>query len=85
MSVDNYERIVLEEYENEFTFKKNKSNLNITFNRVAFIFLIFLIICSIYTIRVIYLGSLNSKMDINVTNSIKSNYRADITDNNGNF
>ena len=28
MSSDNFERIVLENYENEFLFKKNKSNLN---------------------------------------------------------
>jgi len=31
--------IVLEEYEDSFLYKKNKSNLNIQFNRVAFIFL----------------------------------------------
>ena len=33
--------LFLEEYENEFSYKKNKSNLNIQFNRVAFIFFIF--------------------------------------------
>ena len=38
---------------------KNKSNLNITFNRIAFIFFVFLIICLIYSIRVVYLGGLN--------------------------
>jgi len=85
MSSDNFERIVLENYENEFSFKKNKSNLNITFNRIAFIFFIFLIICIIYSIKVLYLGSLNSKIDTNVTYPIKSNYRADIIDNSGNF
>ena len=42
MSNKNFERIVLENYENEFLFKKNKSNLNIIFNRIAFIFFIFL-------------------------------------------
>ncbi len=85
MSSDNFERIVLENYENEFSYKKNKSNLNITFNRIAFIFFIFLIICTIYSIRVLYLGSLNSKINANVTYPIKSNYRADIVDNKGNF
>ncbi len=85
MSSDNFERIVLENYENEFSFKKNKSNLNITFNRIAFIFFIFLIICTIYSIRVLYLGSLQSKIEANVSLPIKSNYRADIIDNNGNF
>ena len=85
MSNNNFERIVLEDYENEFSFKKNKSNLTITFNRIAFIFFIFIIICTIYSIRVLYLGSLHSKMDTNVTPPIKSDYRADIIDNKGNF
>ena len=85
MSNKNFERIVLEEYENEFSFKRNKSNLIITFNRIAFIFFIFLIICTIYSIRVLYLGSLHAKIDSYVVPPIKSNYRADIIDNNGNF
>ena len=85
MGNNNFERIVLEDYENEFSFKKNKSNLIITFNRIAFIFFIFIIICTIYSIRVLYLGSLHSEMDTNVTPPIKSDYRADIIDNKGNF
>ena len=85
MSSDNFERIVLENYENEFSFKKNKSNLNITFNRIAFIFFIFLIICTIYSIRVLYLGGLHPRIEKNFTYPIKSNYRADIIDNSGNF
>ena len=85
MSDDNFERIVLEKYENEFSFKKNKSNLNISFNRIAFIFFIFLFICSIYSMRVLYLSNLNSKISTVVSQPIKSNYRADIIDNSGNF
>ena len=85
MSSDNFERIILENYENEFSFKKNKSNLNITFNRIAFIFFIFLIVCTIYSIRVLYLGSLDSKTNTNIAYPIKSNYRADIIDRSGNF
>ena len=85
MSSDNFERIVIENYENEFLFKKDKSNLNITFNRIAFIFFIFLIVCGIYSIRVLYLGVLHSKIDTHITHTIKSNYRADIIDKNGNF
>ena len=38
------ENIILEDYESEFLYKKNKTNLNIDFNRIAFIFFIFLII-----------------------------------------
>ena len=33
MNQDNNERLILENYENEFLYEKNKSNLNITFNR----------------------------------------------------
>ncbi len=85
MSDNNFERIVLENYENEFSFKKNKSNLNISFNRIAFIFFIFLFICFIYSMRVLYLSNLNSKISTVVSQPIKSNYRADIIDNSGNF
>ena len=41
MIKNNNQKIILEEYENEFSYKKSKSNLNIEFNRVAFIFLFF--------------------------------------------
>ena len=40
MNEENDENIVLEEYESEFSYQKSKSNLNIQFNRVAFIFFI---------------------------------------------
>jgi len=85
MNNDNRERLVLENYENEFFYKKNKSNLNITFNRIAFIFFIFLMVCTIYTIKVFYLGSLNSKINKEISILVKNNYRADIIDINGNF
>jgi cell division protein FtsI (penicillin-binding protein 3) len=85
MSEKNDEGIVLEDYENEFSYKKSKSNLNIQFNRVAFIFFVFFIISIIYTIQLIHLGSLklNNKKEIFI--SEKKNYRADIIDNNGNY
>ena len=85
MNEADHEKLILESYENEFSYEKNKSNLNITFNRIAFIFFIFLMICTIYTIKVFYLGSLNSKIKIENSGPIKTNYRADIVDNNGNF
>ena len=85
MNKINHEKLILESYENEFSYKKNKSNLNITFNRIAFIFFIFLVICIIYTIKVFYLGSLNSNIRIENSSPLKTNYRADIVDNNGNF
>ena len=85
MNKINHEKLILESYENEFSYKKNKSNLNITFNRIAFIYFVFFMISIIYSIKVFYLGSLNSKIKIENSGPIKTNYRADIVDNNGNF
>ena len=63
MNKKNDENITLEEYENKFSYKKNKSNLNIEFNRVAFIFFVFLAISAIYSIQLLHLGSLKSNTD----------------------
>ena len=72
-------------YENEFSYKKSKTNLNIGFNRIAFIFFIFLIVSIIYSIQLLHLGSLK-KTENNIKKAtIKKNYRADIIDRNGNY
>ena len=80
-------RIILETQENDFSYKKSKSNLNITFNRIAFIFFIFFLIFIIYLIHLAHLGSRSFK--INETNDLKkvSNklYRADIIDTNNKY
>ena len=75
--------VTLEEYENEFSYKKSKTNLNIEFNRIAFIFFVFFIISIIYSIQLLHLGSLKKKDEINPP-VIKKNYRAGILDRNGN-
>ena len=85
MNKKNNENIVLEDYEIEFSYKKNKSNLNIQFNRIAFIFFIIFIISIIYTIQLLHLGSLNLDNKTQTISSNKINYRADIVDNNGNY
>ena len=78
-------KIILEEYENEFSYKKSKTNLNIKFNRIAFIFFIFFMISIIFSIQLLHLGS--SKQEKNNTKPLinKKNYRADIIDRNGNY
>ena len=80
-------KITIEDYKNNFFYKKNDTNLNIQFNRVAFIFFIFFIIYLIYTIHLIHLGSRKSKLE--KIDSIPANnnklYRADITDINNNY
>ena len=40
MNNQNKDNIILEDYESEFLYEKNKTNLNIEFNRIAFIFFI---------------------------------------------
>ena len=80
-------KIIIEDYKDSFVYKKNETNLNIQFNRIAFIFFVFFIIYLIYTIHLIHLGSRKSKIDIvdNISVVRDKLYRADITDINGNY
>ncbi|NQW07903.1 MAG: penicillin-binding protein 2 [Candidatus Pelagibacter sp.] len=84
MKMRDKNNIILEEYENKFSYKKNKTNLNIQFNRIAFIFFVFLVISIIFSIRLLHLGSLKVESNIKSTPNI-NNYRADIIDRNGNY
>ena len=83
---NNYSRFILEESNDEFQFSKSKSNIDIKFNRVAFIFFVFFVISLIYSIHLVHLGSRKSDIKISkqskLTNLIK---RADIIDINGTF
>jgi len=81
---DKRNNIILEEYENRFSYKKNKTNLNIQFNRIAFIFFVFLVISIIFSIQLLHLGSLKLESNIKSIHNIR-NYRADIIDRNGNY
>jgi len=70
----------------QFEFKKNKPNINIEFNRVAFIFFVFFIITIIYSIHLVHLGS--RKSDLQINNKLKSTnklHRTDIVDRNGDY
>ena len=82
--MNNKKNLLLEEYENEFLYKKSKTNLDIQFNRIAFIFFIFLMISIIYSIQLLHLGSLKSEGEVKSIPNIKD-YRADIVDRNGNY
>ena len=80
-------RIILEKNLNDFLYDKNKSNLNISFNRIAFVFFIFFFISIIYTIHLVHLGARESNNE-NIGNNketFNNLYRADITDRNGNY
>ena len=78
----NDKRIILENENSDFIFQKNKSNLNVNFNRISFIFFVFFIICIIYSIHLIHLGSRQIKAENNgKIKFLKNNlYRADIVD-----
>ncbi len=84
--MNNKDRFILYDDENEFEYSKSKSEINIKFNRVAFIFFVFFIISIIFSIHLIHLGSRKSddlnKNQIKVINKLN---RADIIDTNGNF
>ena len=72
-------RIVLENQENDFFYQKNNSKLNISFNRVSFIFFVFFLIFIIYSIHLIHLGSRKTKIE-NIRQNSNKLYRADIVD-----
>ena len=76
---DKNTRIVLENQVNNFFYQKNNSKLNISFNRVSFIFFVFFIIFIIYSIHLIHLGSRKTKTE-NIQQSSNKLYRADIVD-----
>jgi cell division protein FtsI (penicillin-binding protein 3) len=84
--MNNKERFTLYDNNNEFEYNKSKSDINIKFNRVAFIFFVFFIITIIYSIHLIHLGSRHyddiNKDQIKIFNKLQ---RADIVDRNGNF
>ena len=80
-------RIFLEDQQNNFLYQKSKSNLNITFNRISFIFFIFFIIFVIYSIHLIHLGSRQSNLanTYKIENLTNDLYRADIVDRNNKY
>ena len=77
-------RFVIENRQDEFLYQKSKSNLNITFNRISFIFFVFFVIGLIYSIHLLHLGSRKVKIDLNnnINNITNKLFRADITDRN---
>ena len=69
------------ENSNHFNYEKNKSNLNISFNRIAFIFFVFLTMAFIFSFKAIYLGSLEN--NIHNKKIINSDNRSTIIDREG--
>jgi len=79
-------KIIIEDYKNNFDYKKSDTNINVQFNRVAFIFFFFFIIYLIYTIHLIHLGSRKPNIRISDKPAFANKlYRADIIDIDGNY
>ena len=77
------DKIAQDQYNSEFSYSENKSNLIISFERIAFIFFLFFIIAIIFSLKVIFL-SLEDKV---VTSKVskKENFRSSIIDKKGNI
>ena len=66
--------------------KSNESRIKISFNRVSFIFFIFVIVAFIYSLKIIYLASIDNENYFVNKSYIKSiKYRQNIIDRNGNI
>ena len=77
-------RLIENNIKNAFdVYNTNKSNLKISFERIAFIFFIFFLIAIIFSSKVILL-SLEKKIEIKKI-SKKENFRASILDKDGNI
>ena len=83
MSETNSKKFITDEYNSEFSYDENKSNLKISFERIAFIFFLFFVIAIIFSSKVILL-SLEKKPQI-IKLFKKDNFRSSILDRNGNI
>ena len=84
--MNNKNKFVLYDNNDEFKYNINKNDIDIKFNRIAFIFFVFFIISIIYSIYLIHLGSRKSDLSNNNQPKIMNKLlRADIVDRNGNF
>ena len=75
--------IFSEDYNSEFSYDENKSNLKISFERIAFIFFVFFVIAIIFSSKIILL-SFEEKEDIKKILK-KENFRSNIIDKDGNI
>ena len=80
---NNNKDLLIEEYDSHFLYQTKKNNLNVSFNRIAFIFFVFVIISLIFSTKAIFLGSLK-KNTPNKTLA-ESEFRSSILDRNGNI
>ena len=63
---DTDEKILLNDYNSEFSYNENKSNIRISFERIAFIFFVFFIIAVIFSSKVILYAFSSSSIDLSL-------------------
>ena len=76
-------KIIPKQHISEFSYNENKSNVIISFERIAFIFFVFFIVALIFSLKVILL-SLEKKVFFSKI-SKKENFRSSIIDKKGNI
>jgi len=79
----NEKKIISEQYSSEFSYSENRSNIIISFERIAFIFFVFFVIAVVFSLKVILL-SLEKKSFVSKI-SKKENFRSSIIDKKGNI
>ena len=75
--------LFVEDYDEKFLYKDLKNKINISFNRIAFIFFVFVALGIIFSIKASYFGF--KKENIKKTYVLNKDYRSSILDRNGNI
>ena len=75
--------LILEDYIDEFSYDNKRFGAFVSFNRIAFIFFVFLIISAIFSSKAIYLSS--KKIEEKKIKLDKTDFRASIVDRSGNI
>ena len=83
MNEINEKKILLNDYNSEFSYNENKSNIRISFERIAFIFFVFFIIAVIFSSKVILLSLEDKVFKKKILK--KENFRSSIIDKEGNI
>ncbi len=82
---NNDRKIYITDIEQNYSFLNEFPKKKISFNRVAFIFFLFLIISIIFSLKIFYYGSLSVEKSLGENTNIKNEIRSDIVDRDGNF
>ena len=85
MNKNNDRKIYITDIDQNYIFSNKFRKKKISFNRVAFIFFLFLIVSIVFSVKIFYYGSFSTNNQLGQNNIIKNEIRSDIVDRNGNF